>query len=55
VDEWQGQIDAQIRKTVETLHPLAPLQKELASALGRIDALEARILDLEDRFEVPLK
>jgi len=53
-DEWQGQLDAQIRKAVENLHPLAPMQKELIAALSRIDSLEARVLDLEDKLDVPV-
>jgi polyhydroxyalkanoate synthesis repressor PhaR len=54
LDEWQTQIDVQIRKAVENLHPLAPYQKELATAITRIEALEQKIAALEARLSPPV-
>jgi polyhydroxyalkanoate synthesis repressor PhaR len=54
LDEWQAQIDLQIRKAVENLHPLTPFQKELATALTRIDALEQKLAAFEARLSPPV-
>jgi polyhydroxyalkanoate synthesis repressor PhaR len=43
IDEWQKRLDANVHHAWESVSPLAPLQKE-------INALQARITDLEKRL-----
>jgi polyhydroxyalkanoate synthesis repressor PhaR len=47
LDEWQNQVDLQVRKVVDNIHPLPRLQKDLQSALDKIEALETRLAKLE--------
>ncbi len=43
LDEWQNQVDQQVRKVVDNVHPIPRLQKDLQTALERIGELEKRI------------
>jgi polyhydroxyalkanoate synthesis repressor PhaR len=43
IDDWQKRIDANIHHALETVSPLAPLQKEIQS-------LQERIIDLEHKL-----
>lgn len=47
LDEWQSQVDSQVRKVMDGIHPLPRLQKDLQAALERIALLEARLAKLE--------
>lgn len=49
LDEWQNQVDAQVRKVMDGLHPMPRLQKDLANALERIAELEERLSKLEGK------
>ncbi|MFH2009417.1 MAG: polyhydroxyalkanoate synthesis regulator DNA-binding domain-containing protein [bacterium] len=47
LDEWQSQVDLQVRKVVDNIHPLPRLQKDLQAVMSKIEALEKRLTDLE--------
>ncbi len=47
LDEWQSQVDSQVRKLLDNIHPLVGIQKDLQRALARIDALERRLDELD--------
>lgn len=47
LDEWQTQVDAQVRKVVDNIHPVPRLQKDLQTALDKIADLETRLATLE--------
>lgn len=49
LDEWQSQVDLQVRKLMDGIHPLPRLQKDLQGALERITALEERLRRLESK------
>ncbi len=49
LDEWQTQMDAQVRKVVDNIHPVPGIQKELQTALEKIEELEGRIATLEKK------
>ena len=42
-DEWQKRVDERIRATVESLSPLASLEKEIRAVTQRLSDLEKRI------------
>lgn len=47
LDEWQNQVDVQVRKVVDNIHPVGRLQKDLQTALDKIADLERRLSTLE--------
>jgi polyhydroxyalkanoate synthesis repressor PhaR len=47
LDEWQTQVDSQVRKVVDNIHPVPRLQKDLQTALEKIEDLETRLATLE--------
>lgn len=47
LDEWQSQVDVQVRKVVDNIHPMPRIQKDLQTALDRIEELERRLSALE--------
>lgn len=49
LDEWQAQIDQQLRKAVENIHPLPRLQKEVHALIERLQAIEKRLESLEKK------
>jgi len=49
LDEWQSQVDVQVRKVVDNIHPVPRLQKDLQTALDRIAELERRLSTLEKK------
>jgi polyhydroxyalkanoate synthesis repressor PhaR len=49
LDEWQSQVDIQVRKVVDSIHPVPRIQKDLQSALDRIADLERRLSALEKK------
>lgn len=49
LDEWQTQVDLQVRKVMDGIHPLPRLQKDLQAALERIADLEERLRRLEHK------
>ena len=49
LDEWQSQIDQQVRKVVDNIHPMPRLQKDLQTALSRLDDLTDRLAVLEKK------
>ncbi|MDY0002321.1 MAG: polyhydroxyalkanoate synthesis regulator DNA-binding domain-containing protein [Polyangia bacterium] len=49
LDEWQNQVDLQVRKVMDGIHPLPRMQKDLQVALERISSLEERIRRLENK------
>lgn len=48
-DEWQVKLDEQIRSAIESMSPLAPLQKQVETLTDRIAELEARLNELEGK------
>jgi len=48
VDEWQKRLDANIHSALDTVSPLAPLQKEIQALTERIGELEQKLTRLED-------
>jgi polyhydroxyalkanoate synthesis repressor PhaR len=48
VDEWQKRLDANIHTALDTVSPLAPLQKEIQALGERIAELEQKLTHLED-------
>lgn len=48
IDEWQKRLDANIHQALETVSPLAPLQKEVQALCDRIAELEQKLSRLED-------
>jgi len=48
-DEWQAKLDEQIRNAIESMSPLAPLQKQVETLTDRIAELEARLNKLEGK------
>jgi polyhydroxyalkanoate synthesis repressor PhaR len=49
LDEWQSQVDVQVRKVVDNIHPVPRLQKDLQVALDGIADLERRLSALENK------
>lgn len=49
VDDWQKKMDANIQQAVETVSPLAPLQKEIQTLTARIEELEGKLSQLEEQ------
>jgi polyhydroxyalkanoate synthesis repressor PhaR len=47
IDDWQKRIDSNIHHALETVSPLAPLQKEIQSLQERIVDLESKLGHLE--------
>jgi len=47
LDEWQSQVDIQVRKVVDNIHPVPRIQKDLQTALDKIADLERRLSTLE--------
>ncbi len=48
VDDWQKKMDTNIHQAVETVSPLAPLQKEIQTLAARIEELEGKLSQLEE-------
>jgi polyhydroxyalkanoate synthesis repressor PhaR len=48
IDDWQKRLDANIHQALETVSPLAPLQKEVQALCDRIAELEQKLSKLED-------
>lgn len=47
LDEWQNQVDIQVRKVVDNIHPVPKIQKDLQTAVDKIEALDRRLSALE--------
>ena len=47
LDEWQTQVDVQVRKVVDNIHPMPRIQKDLQNAVDKIAELERRLTALE--------
>ena len=48
VDDWQKKMDANIQQAIETVSPLAPLQKEIQTLTARMEELEGKLNQLEE-------
>ena len=48
MDDWQKRLDANIHQALDTVSPLAPLQKEIQSLYDRINELESKLSRVED-------
>jgi polyhydroxyalkanoate synthesis repressor PhaR len=48
IDDWQKRLDSNIHQALETVSPLAPLQKEVQALCDRIAELEQKLSRLED-------
>ena len=48
VDDWQKKMDANIQQAIDTVSPLAPLQKDIQTLTARIEELEGKLTQLED-------
>ena len=48
MDDWQKKMDSNIQQAIETVSPLAPLQKEIQTLTARIEELEGKLNQLED-------
>ncbi len=48
VDDWQNKMDSNIQQAIETVSPLAPLQKEIQTLTARIEELEGKLTQLEE-------
>ena len=48
VDDWQKKMDSNIQQAIETVSPLAPLQKEVQTLTARIEELEGKLAQLEE-------
>ena len=46
-EDWQAKLDDQVRKVVEGMSPLAPLQKQVERLTSKLEEVEARL----DRIE----
>ena len=42
-DEWQKRVDDRVRHTIESLHPLAAIEKELRRLRSKVEELEKEI------------
>ena len=51
IDDWQKKVDSNIQQAIETVSPLAPLQKEVQALSARIEELEAKLGQLEEHPE----
>jgi polyhydroxyalkanoate synthesis repressor PhaR len=49
IDEWQRKLDASVHAAVESVSPLAPLQKELQGLQERLADLERKLNQAEGR------
>lgn len=47
VDDWQRRVDSNVQSAIESMSPLAPLQKEMQGLRDRIAELERKLSDLE--------
>ncbi|MCK5800790.1 MAG: polyhydroxyalkanoate synthesis regulator DNA-binding domain-containing protein [Deltaproteobacteria bacterium] len=47
VDDWQHRVDANVQSALESVSPLAPLQKEISGLRERIAGLEEKLQDLD--------
>lgn len=47
VDDWQKKMDSNVQQAIETVSPLAPLQKEVQNLTARIEELEGKLAELE--------
>ncbi len=48
MDDWQKRLDTNIHHALDTVSPLAPLQKEIQSLYDRINELESKLSRVED-------
>ena len=48
VEDWQKRLDANLHQTLESMSPLAPLQKEISTLRDRIVELEQKLGQVED-------
>ena len=49
IDDWQRKLDASVHAAVETVSPLAPLQKEIQALRERLVELERKLSQAEGR------
>jgi polyhydroxyalkanoate synthesis repressor PhaR len=47
VDDWQRRVDTNVQSAIETMSPLAPLQKEMQGLHDRIASLEGKLREIE--------
>jgi len=48
MDDWQKRLDANIHQALDSVSPLAPLQKEIQSLYDRINELEQKLTRIEE-------